>query len=390
MDFPGHTFDELTALAQNRQRWKAGSLSLDPAPKRHHGISRSHLRRGIQPPPQTTSTAPNTFKPNTIPSPTTSAKRYIIRDRHEAFFRPVDDNLRAQQRQQQIRNQKRKKQKPAIWTDKQRAAWAYEHYCQHHGQPTTTTQCTHARPRLSSSKRANAHTTTTPTTISAHTTTTAANSARTPTTVKADSANIIPSNSQHKEGDTDVATTTANMNTSDSEHRPLSPLKMLTKVKGTLWNAQAQALTPDTKTAKLWTAQWNKQPSMTSDTDTNSSSLWAPPAMIPSSSSTPSQTSTDLTDTQSSSALTSHTPTPPPRYNHLCDPILGHRNDDHTHSQSPMFFPTLSPITHTITLPNLNDTYIHVAPDNLIEHLPNVLTSLNDTYLLHPMFENTL
>ena len=62
-----------------------------------------------------THTAP---KLTSTPSPKTRAKRYTVRDKHEVFFRPGDENAREQKQKKQKRKPKR--QKPVIWTNNER------------------------------------------------------------------------------------------------------------------------------------------------------------------------------------------------------------------------------------------------------------------------------
>ena len=134
MDFPDYTFDELATLAKSRDAWRAGGSRLKSVPTHQHGISRAHLRRGLKPSTRSISTA----LPQTTTSSTIRAKRYVARDKHEAFLRPPDSNARELKRQRQAQQCNKKKQKRPNWTNKQRVAWAREHYQQHHGQHATT------------------------------------------------------------------------------------------------------------------------------------------------------------------------------------------------------------------------------------------------------------
>ena len=64
-------------------------------------------------------------------------------------------------------------------------------------------------------------------------------------------------------------------------------------------------------------------------------------------------------------------------------PILGHTYTNHTNI-SPLIFPTISPIKqHAHT--HINDTFAYIPPTNNINTLiPNILTPIDDTFLLHP------
>ena len=66
-----------------------------------------------------------------------AAKRYRERDARAAFFRPRAVT-RSMTRAKRKRKQQHPKQKKRCLTDKQRAAWAREHYQQHHGTDNLT------------------------------------------------------------------------------------------------------------------------------------------------------------------------------------------------------------------------------------------------------------
>ena len=63
-------------------------------------------------------------------SKVTEARKYINRDEHESFLRPVTKEAR---KKRWVRTSKKKKKKPRGLTDKQRAAEAHGHYLVHHG-----------------------------------------------------------------------------------------------------------------------------------------------------------------------------------------------------------------------------------------------------------------
>ena len=69
-------------------------------------------------------------------------------------------------------------------------------------------------------------------------------------------------------------------------------------------------------------------------------------------------------------------------YNHSCNPILGHQRAHSTNSQSPIYFPALSPITH-YTPTHMNDTQTHDTQSNLNDNTlffyTFAWTLLNDT-----------
>ena len=70
-------------------------------------------------------------RPTTSPlkqKSTSTTSKYVIRDRHEMFFRP-----KAKRPAHKINTRSKAKTKPVPLTDKQRATWAREHYEQHHG-----------------------------------------------------------------------------------------------------------------------------------------------------------------------------------------------------------------------------------------------------------------
>ena len=98
MNFPDYTFDELTTLARNRDGWRSGGSSLKSVPKRQHGISRAHLRRGLKPNTRSISIALSQTQPHRQSEP-----RDMLPEmhKHEAFLRPPDSNARELKRQRQ-------------------------------------------------------------------------------------------------------------------------------------------------------------------------------------------------------------------------------------------------------------------------------------------------
>ena len=65
----------------------------------------------------------------TVHTASPTARKYIARDAHEIFFRPKEKG----KRKPAHRQAKPKKKKRKVLTDKERRAWAREHYEQHHG-----------------------------------------------------------------------------------------------------------------------------------------------------------------------------------------------------------------------------------------------------------------
>ena len=130
MDLPASIpWSELLKMAACRDVWRVraramlDSLSVTPA-------------ASADPPSVTaitaTSTVARTNHQNTH-SDSPMAKRYIARDVHETFFRPLSKSHRKRKQVQQrkyMTKKRKKKSKPL--TDKQRAAAAREHYELHH------------------------------------------------------------------------------------------------------------------------------------------------------------------------------------------------------------------------------------------------------------------
>ena len=119
--------------------------------------------------------------------------------------------------------------------------------------------------------------------------------------------------------------------------------------KGSLWSAQVQPLIPDTSTAKVWVAQTGQHllsSPLTHNTDT--SSTLSPLSIIHNTITTTSiitsvnENLTRMSHTESPSQFSAEyitqTLTPPPRYNHQYNPILGNINP--SYNQSSIFFPT--------------------------------------------------
>ena len=134
MDAPRyHSWEELRSSAQNRDGWRRRVQLL------RHGngvtVTMNDDLPGCKAPRH-----PNTSKPDPIPraaASSPSAKKYVCRDAHEVFFRPREKGKCKRNPRQPCRK-KRKKSQPL--TDKQRAAFAREHYECNHGsqhQPPT-------------------------------------------------------------------------------------------------------------------------------------------------------------------------------------------------------------------------------------------------------------
>ena len=140
MDVPQNwTWTELIKVAGNRDVWRDRVTAL----RKGSGVqvTMNNSLPGCRAPRRSARLAPttaaNTSKPNT--SKTTAsprARRYIARDRHEAFFRP-GLAMRGKRKRTQRQPGPKKKKKSPMWTNKQRAAWAREHYKIHHGPDLT-------------------------------------------------------------------------------------------------------------------------------------------------------------------------------------------------------------------------------------------------------------
>ena len=124
---PAMTWSELLKLAANRDGWRKRVRNLRDGPKIE--ITMNNSLPGCKAPPRNTvAQLPSKSKPPTSPH----ARKYIIRDSHEVFFRPCAKGKRKRSRRVPA-SKKRKKSVPL--TNKQRQAWAREHYELHHGQP---------------------------------------------------------------------------------------------------------------------------------------------------------------------------------------------------------------------------------------------------------------
>ena len=133
MDVPkGFTWDEMQKLTSDRVVWRGRVNSLrngprvtvdmnEAVPGRIAPRRSARLRQ-----PQ----APN--NPKQVVSP--SARKYLARDAHEAFFRPGGKGKQKRSRHQ---TKPKKKGKNPPKTDKERVAWAREHYRLHHGSIST-------------------------------------------------------------------------------------------------------------------------------------------------------------------------------------------------------------------------------------------------------------
>ena len=123
MDAPtGYSWKELKELAANRDNWRHRVRRLRQ-PSRVE-VTMNALLPGAR------AKAP---RPTTSPlkqKSTSTTSKYVIRDRHEMFFRP---KAKCATRRPSHKTNTRSKAKPLPLTDKQRAAWAREHYEQHHG-----------------------------------------------------------------------------------------------------------------------------------------------------------------------------------------------------------------------------------------------------------------
>ena len=127
---PSATWSELQALAADRDGWRRRVHSLRYGPKVPVTIVMNDSLPGCK---ATLRSSNNKPAPKSTPKLPTSptARRYIARDAHEAFFRPAEKGKRKRSRCQPVT--KRRKTKNAPLTNKQRQAWARDHYELHHG-----------------------------------------------------------------------------------------------------------------------------------------------------------------------------------------------------------------------------------------------------------------
>ena len=131
VDVPqGLSWRELCEMAENRDGWRirVKALRTDSSVQvtMNDSLPGCRARRSARLNPTTTTTK----APAAIASP--RARKYIARDRHEAFFRP-DIAMRGKRKRNQRQPKPKKKRKSPQWTNKQRATWAREHYQLHHG-----------------------------------------------------------------------------------------------------------------------------------------------------------------------------------------------------------------------------------------------------------------
>ena len=122
---PAMTWTELLALAEDRQGWRKRVHNLRHGPKIE--IMMNDSLPGCKALPRCSDNQLPPVKKSLV-SP--RAKKYIIRDAHEAFFRPHEKGKRKRSLRQPA-TKKRKKSVPL--TNKQRQAWAREHFELHHG-----------------------------------------------------------------------------------------------------------------------------------------------------------------------------------------------------------------------------------------------------------------
>ena len=130
MDLPIKlSWAELLELAKNRDGWRHRVHAL----RNNNGVSinmndslpgRLATRRSAR------HMQPSAQAPSKQAPASPSARKYLARDAHEAFFRPGEKGKR-KRGSGQVRSKKRRKNTP--WTDKQRASWAREHYRLNHG-----------------------------------------------------------------------------------------------------------------------------------------------------------------------------------------------------------------------------------------------------------------
>ena len=129
------SFQQLVKLASSRKKWKQTWENDKAATTQAVQINwneeaeTAHVR--ILPKPK---------QPKPKPKQTASEKKaaaYRQRDEHEAFFRPK--TARPTRGKSKRKASKKGLSKPRAKTNKERAAWARDHYAKHHGTTATTT-----------------------------------------------------------------------------------------------------------------------------------------------------------------------------------------------------------------------------------------------------------
>ena len=124
---PSMTWSELQALTADRVGWRRRVHRLRYGPRVE--VIMNNSLPGCKAP-----LSSNANKPPVAVAPkppiSSSARKYIVRDAHEAFFRPRGKDKRKSPLRQ-VAKKKRTKNVPL--TNKQRQAWAREHFDLHHG-----------------------------------------------------------------------------------------------------------------------------------------------------------------------------------------------------------------------------------------------------------------
>ena len=134
------TWAEIKALAANRKLWRKRVFALKHGPC--ITVTMDPTLTGCTA-TQTPCSPPKPKPKTTTHSASPTARRYLRRDRHEAFFRPG-----AKRKRQHGTQKPKKKKKNKGLTTKQRQAWAREHYELHHGAEAHNNSPSHTDPAL--------------------------------------------------------------------------------------------------------------------------------------------------------------------------------------------------------------------------------------------------
>ena len=122
------TFRQLERLAHDRDLWRAHQPCRRNYSARSKAVPNAH-KYSLR----SKRSAPLSKKRNDIDNKkptTTAATKYRQRDAHEAFFRPSAPGVK------KVPAPKKKRNRPNHWTNKQRQAYAREHWELHHGHKT--------------------------------------------------------------------------------------------------------------------------------------------------------------------------------------------------------------------------------------------------------------
>ena len=132
---PYHSWEELRLSAQNREAWRRRVHHL-----RHGNGITVTMNNNLPGCKAFRHRHPNMSKTKSTPravAPSPVARKYISRDAHEAFFRPREKGKR---KRNPIQTNRKKRNKRQPLTDKQRAAFARDHYERNHGPAASSQQ----------------------------------------------------------------------------------------------------------------------------------------------------------------------------------------------------------------------------------------------------------